>query len=152
MFAQSNLSSDDIKRLFCISQSKHFGADQTIARMGETFEAAIYIVCSGKIRVSNESTNGVHDLIIGDYCGENSICEDINFINNLTIKTLEDTRCVIITKDMIERVIGSVSRLGKQMRLVSRKLESSIEVSDLKKECILGIGAFGKVWLVKVRM
>jgi len=48
----------------------------------------------------------------------------------------------------IESVIGSIDRLGKSIAAVSKKLDKTIKLKELTKVRILGVGTFGKVWLV----
>ena len=54
----------------------------------------------------------------------------------------------ITTKSAIESVIGNISRLGKAEAPKVHKLKSDIDFKDLVKFRILGVGTFGKVWLV----
>jgi protein kinase A len=61
---------------------------------------------------------------------------------------VEKTTCGVLTKSAIESVIGHITRLGKAAQAMTTKINWSIEFKDLVKFRILGVGTFGKVWLV----
>ena len=118
-----------------------------LAEEGQPAKKNLYIIRTGKVLISFD--NGlINDLGPGDYFGENTIHEEEYTISHQTITVEEDTVCGILTQASIESVIGSVKRLGKPLPPVAVKLDRTMRLKDLQKERILGVGTFGKVWLV----
>merc|ERR1711957_6565 len=66
----------------------------------------------------------------------------------VTVKIEADTECGVLTREDIEGVIGDIKRLGKPLSMSGASLNKHIRLKDLVKFRILGVGTFGKVWLV----
>merc|ERR1719162_1554224 len=69
-------------------------------------------------------------------------------VSHQTITIEENTVCGVLSQESIKSIIGSVSRLGKPLPPVSSTLDNSFRLRDMQKVRILGVGTFGKVWLV----
>jgi len=107
----------------------------------------LYIIRSGKIVVAND--NGmINNLSQGDYFGENLNQLEDGSVSHQTITAEEETICSVLSKSSIESVIGHISRLGNTLPPVQSNIDRSIKFRDLVKYRILGVGTFGKVWLV----
>merc|ERR1711935_972065 len=65
-----------------------------------------------------------------------------------TVKIETDTECGVLSRKDIETVIGDIKRLGKPLNMMGASLNKHIRLKDLVKFRILGVGTFGKVWLV----
>jgi protein kinase A len=118
-----------------------------LAEEGQPAKKNLYIIRSGKVVITFD--NGmINDLGPGDYFGETAIQEEENTISHQTITVEEDTVCGILTQASIESVLGSIRRLGKPLPPVAVKLDRSLQLQDVVKVRILGVGTFGKVWLV----
>jgi len=63
----------------------------------------------------------------------------------------EDTTCWILKRRDIEEVIGDLKRLGKPIPFVPATRDNSVNLEDIKKHRMLGMGAFGKVWLCSTK-
>lgn len=147
IFAHSNFQPYEMARLTDLVTEVTFPKGEVLAEEGQQAKQNLYIIRSGRIVVAHD--NGmINYLTQGDYFGENSIQEEDGAISHQTISAEEETTCGVLTKSAIESVIGTVSRLGKTLPPVTSKLDRSIKFKDLIKFRILGVGTFGKVWLV----
>ena len=120
---------------------------EVLAEEGQPSRQNLYIIREGKITVANE--NGmISNLTAGVYFGDKFIQADAGAVSQQTITAEDKTICGVLTKSAIESVIGNIGRLGKAMAPVAPKLDKTIDFKDLVKFRILGVGTFGKVWLV----
>ena len=147
MFANSQFQPYEMARLAELVTEMTFGPGEILAEEGQPAQQNLYIIRSGKIVIANE--NGmINNLSQGDYFGENLISAEDGTISPQTITAEGQTTCGVLSKKMIESVIGDIDRLGKSVPPVSAKLNKEITLKDLIKLRILGVGTFGKVWLV----
>jgi len=147
IFANSHFQPYEMTRLTDYVSEVSLLKGTMLAEEGQPAKKNLYIIRTGKVLISFD--NGlINDLGPGDYFGENTIQEEENTISHQTITVEEDTVCGILTQASIESVIGSVKRLGKPLPPVAVKLDRTLRLKDLQKERILGVGTFGKVWLV----
>lgn len=139
-----------MERLTDLVREVDFREGEILSEEGQLANQALYIIHTGKINVAND--NGmISTLNPGDYFGENTLQGEDGTISHSTICATEDSVCGVLTKTAIESVIGSVTRLGKALPPVATKLDRSIKFKDLVKFRILGVGTFGKVWLVSYK-
>lgn len=68
---------------------------------------------------------------------------------SVQVRAIQPTECMMLSRNAIVDVIGRINRLGKPLLPVSRKLIKNMKVSDLILHRIIGIGMFGRVWLVQ---
>lgn len=147
LFANSQFEPHEMGRLAGLVEEVDFTQGQVIAEEGKAAEQSLYIIRKGKITVVNE--NGmINTLSPGDYFGEKLLQAKAGDACKQTITVEEASTCGVLTKGAIESVIGKISRLGKALPPVSSKLDRTIKFGDLQKLRILGVGTFGKVWLV----
>jgi hypothetical protein len=115
-------------------------------------DLAIYLVRSGKVSISSKQTPETARIVTsGGYFGvESSILHKVA----ISTATVEED-CVVgrLTKTDLKAVIRNVTRLNqdpKKLALIAENTEKykTIEMKDLEKHRILGVGTFGKVWLV----
>jgi hypothetical protein len=122
----------------------------------EKTKAALYLVRSGKVRIT--CSTGMVDNIIdaGGYFGEDMLEIDIGSVkkHNTTFPKYTATSLssevvvAVLTIDEIRNVVDT-SRLGHPKdRTVMSAVESDIPMAKLTKHAILGAGTFGQVWLV----
>jgi len=117
-------------------------------------DRSIYIVRSGSATISTKSGQ-IHNLTSGGYFG------DVNFgttenegddtvVSTTTVTVTEACKVGVLSMSDLEAVLGNLSRLLKIKEGESRptKLDTSIKMEELKKHKILGVGSFGKVWLM----
>lgn len=150
IFAHSHFQPYEMARLTDLVTEVNFFAGDVLAQEGHPIKQNLYIIRTGKVTVTNQ--NGmINELSEGDYFGENTLQKQDTALSVETIKAVTETTCGVLTKQGIESVIGTVQRLGKPLAPVSSKLDRSIRFKDLVKFRILGVGTFGKVWLVSHR-
>jgi CRP-like cAMP-binding protein len=148
IFANSSVTMPEIDQLVDLMQEFSYAKGTKLAEAGKPYEMNLWIIRHGQLLVFSQTKDTIFNLKIGDYFGgksvrgkeghissHNAVCED-----NLTAWTLS-------RKD-IESVIGDIERLGKPSKFEHSVQDKSILLGDLKKHRILGMGAFGKVWLV----
>ncbi len=147
IFANSHFQPYEMTRLTDYVTEVHLQKGTLLAQEGQPAKKNLYIIRQGRIVIAND--NGmINDLGPGDYFGETAIQEAEHTISHQTITVEEDSVCGILTQASIESVIGSVSRLGKPLPPVATKLDRTLRLKDMVKVRILGVGTFGKVWLV----
>lgn len=120
---------------------------EIIMEEGKPIKPCLQIISKGRVTiVSNKGE--INNLQNGGHFGEATLQMKTGDAGLATITAIEDTTCQILTKKMIEGIIGSASRLGQARGLINqRESKVSIKYQTLKKIRILGIGTFGKVWL-----
>jgi len=125
-----------------------------VAFSSEEMKSALYIMEKGKMQliISNEDQGIVNTFELPDHFGGRSLLDPKFFMSkNVQLRALvEGTECLMLSRTSIVEVIGKISRLGTPTVPVSRKLVK-MKRSDLKLHRIIGVGAFGRVWLVSHR-
>lgn len=148
VIAKSRITPAEMNKLVKKMSEHKFKKGDKLAEAGKPFPQQIIIFRQGKVSVA--STAGeIHVLHGGDQYGDQTIQleEGVNECPD-TVVVDEDTEAYILTKKDMEKVIGDIKRLGKQGGFVSKRQNKSIVLKDLKKHRVLGMGAFGLVWLV----
>jgi len=147
IFALSQFQPYEMVRLADLLTEVEFPKGTKLAEEGQPMKQNLYIIRKGRVTVSND--NGmISTLSQGDYFGENTLALDEGRVSHQTITVEENSICGVLTKSAIESVIGTVARLGKALPPQPPKLDRTIKLKDLVKFRILGVGTFGKVWLV----
>lgn len=147
IFANSKFQPYEMSQLTELLSEVTFLPGEILAKKGQPARQNLYIIRDGKITVAND--NGMlRTLSMGDYFGEKLIQAKDGAISSQTITVEERTTCGVLTKSAIESVIEHISRLGVASPPAVAKLDRSIALEDLTKLRILGVGTFGKVWLV----
>ena len=123
----------------------------TVAFSSEEMKSALYIMVNGKMQliISNEDHGVVNTFEAPDHFGGRSLLDPKFFLSkNVQLRALiEGTGCLMLSRRSILEVIGNINRLGTPTVPVSRKLIKNMKRSDLKLHRIIGVGAFGRVWL-----
>eukprot|EP00588_Corethron_pennatum_P031647 CAMPEP_0194346156 /NCGR_PEP_ID=MMETSP0171-20130528/105264_1 /TAXON_ID=218684 /ORGANISM="Corethron pennatum, Strain L29A3" /LENGTH=1009 /DNA_ID=CAMNT_0039113245 /DNA_START=182 /DNA_END=3211 /DNA_ORIENTATION=+ len=146
IFANSKFERFEMDQLNDLVEDLTFAKDTEVVNKGDAVHQALYIIRKGQVTVSNP--NGIiNTLKTGDHFGGKTLV-DTQGTSTETIVVTEDAIVGILTKSSIEAVIGDLSRLGKPIAAKTQSLDSSILFNDLVKYRILGVGTFGKVWLV----
>ena len=127
----------------------------TVVFSTEEMKSALYILEQGKMQlvISNEDHGVVNTFEQPDHFGGRSVIDPKFFQSkSVQLRALVDgTECLMLTRTSILQVIGKINRLGTPTVPVSRKLVKNMKRSDLKLHRIIGVGAFGRVWLVSHR-
>lgn len=127
----------------------------TVVFSTEEMKSALYILEQGKMQlvISNEDHGVVNTFEQPDHFGGRSVI-DPKFFQSKSVQLralVNGTECLMLTRSSILQVIGKINRLGTPTVPVSRKLVKNMKRSDLKLHRIIGVGAFGRVWLVSHR-
>lgn len=115
---------------------------------GKRVKPALYFIKLGKVSVVSNKGE-INNLQSGGHFGESTLTSKAKETAQATITSMEDnTRCHVLTKKAVESVIGSTSRLGQARSIITARDRPNVPFGNLKKLRILGMGTFGKVWLV----
>lgn len=147
VFANSQFQPFEMARLTDMLVERSFPAGTVLAEEGKPFESNLYIIREGRVVVAN-SSGQINTLMDADYFGENWLKLEPGSPSQQTITVQADTECGVLTRKDIEAVIGDIRRLGQPAHLANQTLKNNIRYKDLVKFRILGVGTFGKVWLV----
>lgn len=146
IFANSQFQPFEMAKLTDLITEVTFRKGESVAKDGQPAQKNLYIVREGKITVAGDGT--ISNMTTGDYFGETFIQSNEAAVSQQTIMAEEKTICGVLSKSAIESVIGDINRLGKPMPPQAPKQNNTIAFADLVKFRILGVGTFGKVWLV----
>jgi len=147
IFANSQFQSYEMERLTSLLTEKKFKKGEKIVEEGQPVKHNLYILRKGMVTIVCD--NGIiNTLKNGDYFGGNTLKMEDGQISHQNVMVAEDTVCGVLSKSAVEGVIGSIDRLGKALPPKPPKLDRSIRHGDLNPIRILGVGTFGKVWLV----
>lgn len=146
IFNKSELLSIEYEHLVAMIQEKKYTKGEKLMEAGKAADKKLWIVKDGKLMVSS-ALGSIFFLGSGDYYGDKALKATEDFISDETCICEEDTTCWVLERNDVEDVIGDVKRLGQSTPFVSSSLNTDIALSDVKKHKILGMGAFGKVWL-----
>jgi len=148
-FANSDVTESEYRTLISLMQDNIVDSDVPIVEEKSRISGAIYIIRSGTVELKSSSQDGAPRMISeGGYFGEQTMHME-SYESRLSATTQKKTDLGIITYQDIKSVLQDMSRLhiggGPSKK---NYFDSSIELNDLKKHRILGVGTFGKVWLV----
>mmetsp|Transcript_7443 Transcript_7443/g.17843 ORF Transcript_7443/g.17843 Transcript_7443/m.17843 type:complete len:801 (+) Transcript_7443:78-2480(+) len=147
VFANSQFQPFEMARLTDMLVERSFPAGTVLAEEGKPFEPNLYIIREGRVVVAS-SSGQINTLMDADYFGENWLKLEPGSPSQQTITVQADTECGVLTRKAIESVIGDIRRLGQPAHVANQSLKNNIRYKDLVKFRILGVGTFGKVWLV----
>ena len=163
------LRSSDIDAMALATQSDSFAKDDVIIRQGEKGDA-FYIIESGTVDVfvAEQGIEPVARLTSGQFFGEKALMSED--VRQATCIASTDAKCLTLTREDFVRMLGNLQDLlnnGEQRPSSSsaatrgesdaesmdteHSSSTRFELSDLDIKRTLGIGAFGRVKLVKVK-
>jgi len=147
IFSKSLLSDAEFDSLSGMLKIRKYEKGQKLAEAGKVGDnPSLWIVKEGKLMIT-EKDGKIFFLGSGDYFGDKAVKADGEYVSKETCIIEEDAICWRLKKTDIEAVIGDVNRLGKPIPFTPKAFDSSITINDIKKHKMLGMGAFGKVWL-----
>ncbi|KAL7579025.1 hypothetical protein ACA910_019067 [Epithemia clementina (nom. ined.)] len=147
IFSNSQFQPHELARLTDLITEHVFQPGTILAEEGKPLNQCLYIIRSGNVAVANDD-GVINNLKDADYFGDKFLKEKEGFLSKQTITVQTETSCGMLTRRDIESVIGNIGRLGQPLAPASATLNKSIRFKDLVKFRILGVGTFGKVWLV----
>lgn len=147
IFANSNFDSHELYELAEKITEQCFKKDEYLCEVGKPYTQDLWLIQSGRVLVVHGKTGKLFNLTTGDYFGDKSIKSEPGRISSHNAIFEENSCCWVLTRSDIESVIGDMNRLGESIPFQRSKVNRSIQFEDLEKHRILGMGAFGKVWL-----
>lgn len=146
-FGDQYIESHEIDRFLDLMDEVTYKKGEIIMEEGKPTKPALQIIAKGRVTiVSNKGE--INNLQNGGHFGEATLQMKTGEPGQATITAIEETTCQVLTKKMVEGIVGSASRLGQARSLINaRESKVSVKYKTLKKIRILGIGTFGKVWL-----
>jgi protein kinase A len=148
IFSDSQFQPHELARLTDLIIEMTYDPGTILAEEGKPYNSNLYIIRSGAVAVANDD-GVINNLREADYFGDKYIKEDAGFLSRQTITVQTKTTCGVLSRKDILSVIGSMDRLGKPMEPKQKCLDTTIKYKDLVRYRILGVGTFGKVWLVQ---
>ena len=150
VFSTSQFQPHELARLTDLITETTYAPGTILAEQGKPFTQNLYIIRHGAVAVANDD-GVINTLKDADYFGDKFLREEDGFLSTQTITVQVETTCGVLSRKHIESVIGKIDRLGKPLAPLVPKLNKTIRFKDLLKFRILGVGTFGKVWLVSHR-
>mmetsp|Transcript_25710 Transcript_25710/g.60500 ORF Transcript_25710/g.60500 Transcript_25710/m.60500 type:complete len:820 (-) Transcript_25710:226-2685(-) len=145
--ADSQFAPHELARLTDRVKEVEFPPGTILAEEGKPYNHCLYIIRTGSVMIASAET-GMLTKSDADYFGDDSIKLPDDAPSKYTISVQEETSCGVLTKPDMERIVGPIhQRLGRPPADRGRK-GPDIRFKDLVKFRILGVGTFGKVWLV----
>lgn len=149
LFKNSSLTEPEMNQLADLVSEACYNQGAFLAEAGKPYQMRLWIIRHGSLFVfSRNSPDKVFKLKSGDYFGDKSIRGDPTHIASFTAVCEEDISCWVLTRDDIESVVGDINRLEEPPGFVKSRQGKPIALKQLRKHRILGVGGFGKVWLV----
>ena len=158
------LHSSDIDAMALATETDSFSKGDVIIRQGERGDA-FYIIESGSVDVfvAEQGDEPVARLASGQFFGEKALMSED--VRQATCIATTDVECLTLMREDFVRMLGNLQDLlngGGDKRPTSAKItneadnsaeasETKYELSDLDIRRTLGVGAFGRVKLVKVK-
>jgi cAMP-dependent protein kinase regulator len=165
IFSNSNITDPELDLIVDNMSQVVYKAGEKLAEVGKPNTMKLWLIREGKLAVSSSKNDGLVYLGSGDYFGDKTIKLDDNTKKSTRSATVEeDLVAWVLTRDQIEAVIGDIDRLGRgaittvasasaddsmSEHMENLEIEEAPPLNELKYHRILGIGAFGKVWLVE---
>ena len=146
LFSNSQFQPHELSRLTDLIVETKFPPGTILAEIGKPYNSNLYIIRTGNVAVANDD-GVINNLREADYFGDKFLKEEEGFISKQTITVQTETTCGVLSRRDITSVIGDIRRLGQPLAN-NKPLLKTIRFKDLVKFRILGVGTFGKVWLV----
>uniref|UniRef100_A0A7S4AAF8 cGMP-dependent protein kinase n=2 Tax=Pseudo-nitzschia australis TaxID=44445 RepID=A0A7S4AAF8_9STRA len=151
IFSKSMLSEREFDHLASMLKVRKYEKGLKLAEAGKVGDnPSLWIVREGKLMITN-SKGKIFFSSSGDYYGDKAVQANGEYVSTETCIVEEDAVCWRLKRSDIELVIGDVKRLGKPIPFTPKAFDSTIGIEDIKKHKMLGMGAFGKVWLCTSR-
>jgi cAMP-dependent protein kinase regulator len=139
IFANSSLLDIEYKLLMDGMTEEKYPKDHKLAEVGKIAPQKLYVVKEGKVNVNNKEGK-IFSLVKGDYFGAEAVKGEPGALGEFNCFCDEDTVCYVLNREMIVEVIGDIKRLGEPVPFVSSTINTSIQLKDVKRHRMLGMG------------
>ena len=129
--AKSTLESFQIDKIMAKMSAVTLRGQETVTSTN------LYFITSGCLITSSGS-----ELSKGDYFGGDFEAQDPS-----RARAKDLCLCNVLTREDIQDVLGREGRLGKPMARRQSQIIKSMQLKELDRLKILGIGTFGRVWI-----
>jgi len=162
VFADSELETFEVDQLLRATTIVSFEPGEVVQAQNEASRNALYMIMKGSVTFSH-SNGSIGVLKSGDYFGAETLEQTATPEQSAktppspyasTKSEIQITAesngasCAELTKSSVIDAVHDLTRLGKPIPAVHAKLDTSIKFEHLTKHRILGMGTFGRVWLV----
>jgi len=150
------LTPSDLESMALAVKSQSFCKGSVIIRQGEEGDV-FYVITKGSVDVSKNNSH-VASLGVNSFFGEKALLSSDT--RQATCVAASDVECLTLLRDDFVLLLGNMENLlsgrsqllqQKTTSLVSGVETTQLSKGDLIRKGVLGEGAFGKVWLVKVK-
>ena len=145
VITNSQFQPHELARLTDRVKEVNYPPGTVLAQEGQPFDHNLYIIRYGSVAIAKDGN--ILTKSDNDYFGEDSVKEADDAPSKYTITVQTETSVGVLSKQDIQRIIGPIQRLGRPPAGHGQK-GPDIRFKDLVKFRILGVGTFGKVWLV----
>lgn len=151
IFAGSDLSDMEYESLAQHMDEVCYKKGAKLAQIGEPYPKKLWFIRKGQLLVYGNKSTKIYNLMSGDYFGEKSILGDPNHVSSHEAVCEDNVTAWVLKREDIEAIIVNLGRLGRAGDYVKSKHHKTRirGLSDVKKHRVLGVGGFGKVWLVE---
>jgi len=146
-FANSDVTDSEYRSLISLMKDKTLNSGVTIVQEKSTISGAIYMIRTGGVTISSSQDNKSKTVSEGGYFGEHTMHQP-SYESKVSAITHTKTDMGSISYQDIKSVIRDMSRLQVGGSKKNSFIDRSIQINELTKHRILGVGTFGKVWLV----
>lgn len=150
IIAKSKITPAEMNKLVKEMSEHKFDKGHKLAEAGKEMAPQLIMIRRGKISVYSASGD-IHGLQGGDQYGDQTLQEETPYKSADTVVCDEETECYILTRESIEAVIGDIKKLGKHAEYIARDKLKKMNLDQIQMHRILGMGAFGLVWLASHR-
>jgi len=155
------LNASDIDAMALAAQKDTFCKGEVIVREGERGDI-FYLIESGTVDVFNRDNGDIpiNNLVSGQFFGERALLsEDVRMA---TCIASSEVQCLFLMRDDFVLMLGDLQDLldGNACKednvltkdnAVRNEVVEKYELKDLETKCTIGVGAFGRVNLVKTK-
>jgi len=152
ILSKSLLTDSELTSLVVAGTQHHYPRGHILSKTGDEYSdnPSLCIIKHGKIMVT-KADGTILFLGSADYFGDKFFVFAEGQKHTSTVIVEEDTVCWEWKKTEIEAVLGNLERLGKPIPFTPKALDTTLGIEDVKQHRMVGMGAFGKVWLATRR-
>ena len=146
ILSQSLLTEAELDQLASLLIVKKVARGTKLIEMGKKVgrNPSLWFIREGNVVLSSttNSSSSSSTLETSDYFGELDVrSSDPEYVSKQTAIVETDVAvCYVLTKEDIIDVIGNISRLGKAVPFAPKLYDSAVDVDDVRRVKILGIG------------
>jgi len=157
-----NLPEDTLIKISDVLEETFYNEGDYIIRQGARGDT-FFIISKGKVKVTIKQPNTEEEKFIrqlrkGDFFGEKALQGDDLRTANIVADDPEGVTCLVIDRETFNQLISSLDEIRTRYKdeLVERKKINEefkdVRLTDLRVLATLGVGGFGRVELVQIKL